>query len=111
MTTQGIKNFLLDPKMHITLTWVALASMVWFFRHLSSVFTNVERDVADNTQKGLENAQKIQQIENKIDMNYQSGVEVRERLVRVETKLDTTQSSINDIIADIRSLRDDLKKK
>lgn len=44
-------------------------------------------------------------------MSAQSGAEVRERLVRVETKLDTTQSSINDIIADIRSLRDYLKKK
>lgn len=111
MTIQWAKELLLDPKMHVTLTWVALAGMLWFFWHLSSTFTNIERDVADNAQKVLEDAQKIQQIESKIDMNYQSGVEVRERLVRVETKLDTTQSSINDIIADIRSLRDELKKK
>lgn len=78
-----------------------MASLIW---RTSTVVSDFKATISSHDVR-------IEQVEAKINMSAQSGAEVRERLVRVETKLDTTQSSINDIIADIRSLRDDLKKK
>lgn len=104
MTTQGIKNFLLDPKMHITLTWVTLAGILWGIRYWSAIFTNMQRDITDHTQ-AIEQMQAARGSETSIVYNFQ------ERMARVEEKQDSMQLTLNQVQQDIRYLVSELKKK
>ena len=104
MTTQSIKNFLLDPKMHITLTWVTLAGILWGIWYRSAIFTNMQRDISEHDQ-AIQQIQAARWGETAVVYNFQ------ERMARVEEKQDSMQYTLNQVQQDIRYVISELKKK